>query len=58
MKILLAVLGFILGNLLSVVILAVYATTTDTQMGHPLMLGSILGVIFAFIGYNFKYKKD
>ena len=58
MKIFLAVLGFIVGNLLGVILLAGITTASDTAMGNPFILATIVGVIFAIIGYNLPKNKQ
>lgn len=54
MKTLLAILGFIVGNIFGVAILAAYSAATDTKMENPFVLSTILGVVCALIGYNKK----
>ena len=58
MKIILAILGFIIGNFLGIVILAILSTATQSEMGNPFVLSTVLGVICSIIGFNLPKKKS
>lgn len=54
MKILLAIVGFVLGNIFGIAILALYSTLANSQMGNPFLLSTSLGIICAIVGFNMK----
>ncbi len=56
MKYFFAVLGFIVGVLLVIVILAMYSAATDSQMPNPFIPANIVGIILAIVGYNYRKK--
>jgi len=41
MKILLAIVGFVLGNIFGIAILALYSTLANSQMGNPFLLSYV-----------------
>ena len=57
MRIFLAILGFIVGNLLGIAILAMITTASNSEMGSPFILATISGIICAIIGYKKKKKQ-
>lgn len=58
MRIFLAILGFIVGNLLGIAILAMTTTASNSEMGSPFILATISGIICAIIGYNLQKSKE
>ena len=57
MKFILAIVGFVLGNIFGIAILAFYSTVTNNEMGNPFLLSTCLGVICGIIGFNMKKNK-
>ncbi|WP_162304200.1 hypothetical protein [Chryseobacterium mulctrae] len=58
MKILLAIVGFVLGNIFGIAILALYSTLANSQMGNPFLLSTSLGIICAIVGFNMKKNNE
>lgn len=59
MKILLAIIGYIVGLFLGIMILAMISSATDSDsMGSSFIFGNISGIVCAIIGYNMGSKKN
>ncbi|MGE4513464.1 MAG: hypothetical protein AB7E26_06600 [Chryseobacterium sp.] len=58
MKFILAIVGFVLGNIFGIAILALYSILTNSQMGNPFLLSSCLGIICAIVGFNMKKTNE
>lgn len=59
MKIILAILGYIIGTFLGILILAFLTAALDSDYtGSSFIFGNIMGIICAIIGYNLPKKKN
>lgn len=59
MKTILAILGYFIGLFLGIALLAIFSTATDSDsMSSTFVVGNIMGIICALIGYNISSKKD
>lgn len=59
MKIILAILGYIIGTFLGILILAFITSASDSdKMGSSFIFGNIMGIICAIIGYKLPKKKN
>lgn len=57
MKFFLAFIGYIIGVLLTIFLLSLFSSATNSEMPNTFILGNIGGVILAIIGYNYSKNK-
>ncbi|CAD7802868.1 hypothetical protein CHRY9390_00990 [Chryseobacterium aquaeductus] len=57
MKFFIAIIGYFVGVLLTIIILSMFSAGTDSKMPNSFIPANIGGIILAIIGYNYSKNK-